>query len=49
MVEIFRESMSSEALGTRVARMVAELESQAGADAGTAAAPAAQRRVASRG
>jgi len=42
MVERFRESLSSEKLADRIARMVAELERAA--DAGTASAPAPQRR-----
>ena len=32
MVELFREKLSTEALATRVARMVADLEKAAGAD-----------------
>src|SRR5665213_2212569 len=45
MVEIFRESLSNEALETRVARMVAELEAQANEDAVVAPpAPAARSR-----
>jgi ATP-dependent Lhr-like helicase len=42
MVEIFRESLTNEALETRVARMVAELEAEAG---GKVPEPAARRRA----